>query len=774
MTPLPSIGSWTLRAAERKDPRGTWHRAEGPRQKRARALLVDAAGFRTPAGREAFRAEAARAVVLHIAGAVPVLEAGVDQDRPYAILPMEEGEGLDAVLAAGPLSWPDWFVLARCLLAVTDAAAREGVSLGHLRTRDVRQAAAGWTVEGWGISGVAALQAAGGSVEEMKILLAGQPEYAAPDLLRPGRWEPHAVDQYALGALLYHAATGRAPFAGGSPAEVMNKHRFGLLDDPMDVRPDCPPAVSAWLERMVSRLPEHRYPSLRAAAEALDAAAAGRMSGVQPMAAGLSAIRRSQRRDVAIAAVSLPPSAGDVAREARRIVVNPVSGPSAGENLQRSRRDASGFRIFVWMLFIVGGLAGSWWHFGGTHGLPPFPWPPQPLIPAGPETLAPLETPATGAAQPERDVEPSPPAPIRAPAPVAPKPATPAAPVRVPTTPPPAPAARPPTSPAPTGTGLSRISGFTASEKAFNEGVRIFDEYRAARAWVAGLDRVPGLMESAARGFESCQRSATPEEIIRLKKYVDQSYRLAMAARQAILMHQDEAPAGTGFISRESGASVSPPSRPRLPPPPAVIPARDKLQLARGWNLAPLGPDPAARDLRTLLRGKGTAGVRVDPDATIEFMPGVPYLCASPVAVEGLKLGARRQGSPLDFTAYPPNSFTVVEYPAEGEGEFETVRLVVDAFDHVVAVQWSSDRTVDHGWLPAALLDAARWSAYDFVSGSVKPAPDLRVGHRVRTRPGMVQIDTELTDPSGQRSLGRQILLLPQPVVNILLQRMGP
>lgn len=779
MTPIQSIGSWTLGAAVRADPRGTWHAAEGPRQKRARALVVEAPFLCTPGGREAFRAEAARAVALNVAGAAPVLEAGTVQDRAYAILPMEEGEGLDAVLASGPLAWPDWFALARQALAVAAAASREGMSHGHIRARDVRKTASGWMIEGWGLSGVAALQACGGSAEEMQRLLADQPEYAAPDLLRPARSEPHAVDQYAFGALLYHAATGRAPFAGGSPSEVLGKHRFGLLDDPMDVRADCPPAVSAWLERMMSRLPEHRYPTLQAAAEALEAAAAGRMDGVQPMAAGLSAIRRSQRRDVAIAVVSLPAPVGEVAREARRVVVAPVSGPAAGANLRRSRQDTSGVRILVLIVLIVGGAAGGWWKFGGTHGLPPFPWPPQPPVPvaAEPDVLTPLQPPSTGTAQPEQAVQPAVSAPAAAPA-AAPAPvqrevpAAPAPPAR-PSSAVPASGARPATPPLRAETGLARISGFTASENAFNEGIRIFNQYRAARAWVSGLERVPGLMESAARGFEACERSATPEEAARLRKYVDQSYRMAMAARQAILMHQEDAPAGAGSAYAGPESSGSRTARPRLTPPPAVIPARDKLQLAGGWNLAPLGPSPAARDLRTLLKAKGTPGVRVDPDPSIEFMPGVPYLCPSPVAVKELKLGSRRSDDSLEFTAYPPNSFTVLEYPAEGEGEFETVRLVVDAFDHVVAVQWLSDQTTDHGWLPSALLDAARWSAYDFVSGSVKPAPDLKVGHRVRTRPGMVQIDTELTDASGQRSLGRQILLLPQPVVNILLQRLG-
>ena len=123
--------------------------------------------------------------------------------------------------------------------------------------------------------------------------------------------------------------------------------------------------------------------------------------------------------------------------------------------------------------------------------------------------------------------------------------------------------------------------------------------------------------------------------------------------------------------------------------------------------------------------------------------------------------------------AFPADSFTVLNYMVDDHSVFDSVQLVVDALDHVVAIQWIGERPQDHTWLPGELLDATRWNVADFLSGKPKPSSVYRLGHRVRARPGMVQIDTEQTDETGGQSLRRQMLLLPQPIVNLLLLRVG-
>ena len=101
-------------------------------------------------------------------------------------------------------------------------------------------------------------------------LIAGTPEYMAPEVIR-GRGSSPGSDLYAAGVILYELLTGKTPFSGGTPGLVLQRH---LEDDP--VPPSCRP--SRWctpraLERVVGRAlekdPRRRYASATAFAIAL-------------------------------------------------------------------------------------------------------------------------------------------------------------------------------------------------------------------------------------------------------------------------------------------------------------------------------------------------------------------------------------------------------------------------------------------------------------------------------------------------------------------------
>src|SRR5438445_537018 len=52
----------------------------------------------------------------------------------------------------------------------------------------------------------------------------GTPYYISPEQVRGQVDVDIRADVYGLGATLYHMVTGRVPYAGDSPSEVMNKH----------------------------------------------------------------------------------------------------------------------------------------------------------------------------------------------------------------------------------------------------------------------------------------------------------------------------------------------------------------------------------------------------------------------------------------------------------------------------------------------------------------------------------------------------------------------
>ncbi len=100
----------------------------------------------------------------------------------------------------------------------------------------------------------------------------GTPNYMAPEQWRDEPLTP-AVDQYALGILIFNTLTGRLPFEATTAHVLMQKH---LNDPPPPVhslRPDLPADLSPVLERAMAKLPGQRYPEVTDLAAAFRAAA---------------------------------------------------------------------------------------------------------------------------------------------------------------------------------------------------------------------------------------------------------------------------------------------------------------------------------------------------------------------------------------------------------------------------------------------------------------------------------------------------------------------
>jgi serine/threonine-protein kinase len=66
-------------------------------------------------------------------------------------------------------------------------------------------------------------------------------------------------DIYSLGVTLYKALTGKVPYDGRSPIEVMLKAIEGKHEPIEELRPDAQPEVVALIERMMDRDPERRF-----------------------------------------------------------------------------------------------------------------------------------------------------------------------------------------------------------------------------------------------------------------------------------------------------------------------------------------------------------------------------------------------------------------------------------------------------------------------------------------------------------------------------------
>ncbi len=98
----------------------------------------------------------------------------------------------------------------------------------------------------------------------------GKLAYLAPEQVLEGRSGP-AADQFALGVVFWELLTGERLFRADNDLAVLKLVLEREIPPPSRLRVDVPEAVSAVVMRMLARSEHDRFPTLVAAAEALEA-----------------------------------------------------------------------------------------------------------------------------------------------------------------------------------------------------------------------------------------------------------------------------------------------------------------------------------------------------------------------------------------------------------------------------------------------------------------------------------------------------------------------
>lgn len=104
--------------------------------------------------------------------------------------------------------------------------------------------------------------------------VSGTPQYMSPEQATGSDDVDGRADIYALGAVMYFMVTGRPPFPGESPMEVMIAHVRDIVKPPGQLRPDLPDDLEAVILKCLAKSAADRYPDARSLADALDACAA--------------------------------------------------------------------------------------------------------------------------------------------------------------------------------------------------------------------------------------------------------------------------------------------------------------------------------------------------------------------------------------------------------------------------------------------------------------------------------------------------------------------
>jgi serine/threonine-protein kinase len=133
--------------------------------------------------------------------------------------------------------------------------------------------------------------------------------YVAPEQIGRRGGQP-SVDIYALGAMLYEALTGQAPFEGDDPFVVASARQIGDPPAPREICPDVSEVAEEVVLRALRRDPAERYPTAAAFKADLDDLGRVRISGLAGRLVKVTPWRRRVRLMRFLAVTSVAPVAG--------------------------------------------------------------------------------------------------------------------------------------------------------------------------------------------------------------------------------------------------------------------------------------------------------------------------------------------------------------------------------------------------------------------------------------------------------------------------------
>jgi cytochrome c peroxidase len=264
-----------------RDPEGAWVALKRLRSREALQRFPRERLIQAELGREG--------------GFVPVLDAGADAEGAWLVMPLLAGGTLRDRLRVGRLS----------VAEVTELGVLLGDALGRAHARgfvhrDLKPENVLFDEEGRPlIADLGIAKHLGGDAQlglSRSLSNTGETRgtlgYLAPECVKDSKHASPAADVYALGAVLYECAAGRAPFEGTTVVELLSRLVSGRHVPLGRVRPDLPAPLRDVIERCLAADPSGRYPEGASLAEALRVAEGE----------GATRARRRRRRLLALGA----------------------------------------------------------------------------------------------------------------------------------------------------------------------------------------------------------------------------------------------------------------------------------------------------------------------------------------------------------------------------------------------------------------------------------------------------------------------------------------
>jgi serine/threonine protein kinase len=345
---------------------------------------------RSPALVERFFAEARAVNVIRHEHIVNVIDlAALPDGRPYLVMEYLDGEPLSSLLARhGPLPLGTLAQMSCEVLDALGAAHEKGLVHRDLKPDNLFVTPNGhMKVLDFGIAKLRGEVATPGGATRTGALL-GTPHYMSPEqaLAHP---VDARTDVYAMGVILFEAATGKRPFDADSLYELLRLHIEQRPAPPRALRPDLPPAYETVIVRALEKAPAARFQSAAELARALQDAsrfvgqeAWARVSGAQVRSPSLAASGPPP-----VAFFPTPPQAAAASHPP--VHRSAPAGPSFTTWRSPEPRPARPSPL-IWLLVALGGmgLVGAAVLATATLLARSGPSPPAPSVPAVPAVPA--------------------------------------------------------------------------------------------------------------------------------------------------------------------------------------------------------------------------------------------------------------------------------------------------------------------------------------------------------------------------------------------------
>ena len=231
-----------------------------------RLLPIEETNLNEDAGESLAREAAALARFQH-PNVVTIFAFEEDEEGPFVVMELVEGDDLHNVVKERALSWDDFRdVAGQCLEPLVAAGdlnlLHRDIKPGNLMLSTTPSGRLLVKLLDFGLSKFS--QQPSLQTLDQRGSFLGSIDFIAPEQLELKPLDQR-TDLYSLGCVFYYMLAQTAPFTGANPAETsMNhiKHRCRPIGER---RADLPPLVADWIMRLIARDPEDRPADARTA-----------------------------------------------------------------------------------------------------------------------------------------------------------------------------------------------------------------------------------------------------------------------------------------------------------------------------------------------------------------------------------------------------------------------------------------------------------------------------------------------------------------------------